>query len=452
MVSSRNRRIGISILSAAVLACAAIGLHDLAIGKAREDPFMTLGPASEVIVVVLLGFLVLLACRHLVMLGLAAHDHWTQRARAAPAGSAAAPVPFVSIIVPAFNEAPMIRNVLESLLAIEYARFEVIVVDDGSTDQTFLRALPFQRRRPDVEYRVLAKGNGGKFDALNHGIARARGEIILCIDGDSILQPDALRHFLPHFEDPRVGAVAGNVRVANRGTVWSALQALEYVIGLGLIKRAQSAARVVTIVPGPVGAFRKTALSQVNGYDGDTFAEDFDLTVKLLSAGWHVLYEPRAVALTEAPERTLELFRQRYRWTRGSLQVLLKRKHGLLTPFRSPLRFIGLWYLAFEYLAWPALHVAAQVLFVAGGLVLGVHELMIFWWLQLIVLECAVATFCVAVEDEHPALIAISPLFRVFYLVVLDVARLFATVEEFAHVRMSWDKVSRLGRFTLSNG
>jgi poly-beta-1,6-N-acetyl-D-glucosamine synthase len=451
MVSSRARRIGASLLFAAALGCAAVSLHRLAIGKAREDPFMTLGPASEVIVLVLLGFLLLLACRHLVMLGLAAHDHWTQRSRAAAASAGPVPAPFVSIIVPAFNEAPMIRNVLESLLALEYARFEVIVVDDGSSDQTYLRALPFQRRRPEIEYRVLTKSNGGKFDALNHGISRARGEIVVCIDGDSILQPDALRHFVAHFEDPRVGAVAGNVRVANRGTVWSALQALEYVIGLGLIKRAQSAARVVTIVPGPLGAFRKRALAQVRGYDGDTFAEDFDLTVKLLSAGWHVLYEPRAIALTEAPERTLDLLRQRYRWTRGSLQVLLKRKRGLVEP-RAPLRFIALWYLTFEYLAWPALHVAAQVLFVAGGLLLGVHELMIFWWLQLIVLESAIAAFCVAVEDEHPGLIALSPLFRVFYLVLLDLARLLASIEEFTQVTMSWDKLSRLGRFTLSNG
>src|SRR5439155_23379323 len=269
---------------------------------------------------------------------------------------------------------------------------------------------------------------------------------------DSILQPDALRHLVGHFDDPSIGAVAGNVRVANRGTLWSSLQALEYVVGLGLVKRAQSAARVVTIVPGPLGAFRKCALSQVHGYDGDTFAEDFDLTLKLLGAGWHAVYEPRAVVLTEAPECTLELLKQRYRWTRGSLQVLLKRKWGLLTPRREPLRFLGLWYLMFENLAWPLIHVLAQVLFVAGGLLLGVHELMIFWWLQLMVLECAVAAFCVAVEDEQPSLIAVSPLFRVFYLVVLDVARLFATAEEFARVGMSWDKVTRLGKFDPSKG
>jgi len=98
--------------------------------------------------------------------------------------------------------------VLESLLQVRYSRFEVVVVDDGSSDQTFLRALPFGRRA-EVEFRVLTKANGGKFDALNHGIAHARGEIVVCIDGDSLLDPDALRHCVAHFEDPKVGAVAG---------------------------------------------------------------------------------------------------------------------------------------------------------------------------------------------------------------------------------------------------
>jgi len=181
--------------------------------------------------------------------------------------------------------------------------------------------------------RVLVKANGGKFDALNHGIAHARGEIVVCIDGDSIIERDALRYLVAHFDDPSVGAVAGNVRVANRATIWSGLQALEYVVGLGLAKRAQSAGGAVTIVPGPAGAFRKTALAEVNAYDGDTFAEDFDLTMKLLEAGWHVVYEPRAIVLTEAPERTLDLLRQRYRWTRGSLQVLPRAAH---LPGRMP--------------------------------------------------------------------------------------------------------------------
>jgi len=434
-----------SIAFAGVLGATAVAIHAAAMEVADQAALQALGPTSRVIVIVLLVVLVLLACRHLVMLSLAAFDHWSHR----DAAAAPVPLPFVSIIVPAFNEAPMIAQVLESLLQVRYSRFEVVVVDDGSSDQTFLRALPFGRRA-EVEFRVLTKANGGKFDALNHGIAHARGEIVVCIDGDSLLDPDALRHCVAHFEDPKVGAVAGNVRVANRGTAWSALQALEYVVGYGLAKRAQSAARTVTIVPGPLGAFRKSALSQVNGYDGDTFAEDFDLTMKLLGAGWHIVYEPRAVVLTEAPERTLDLLRQRYRWTRGSLQVLRKRAAALLRPRRAPLACAGLWYLTLEYFALPVLHVTAQVLFVVGGLALGAHEVVIYWWLQLVLLECAVVAFCVAVERERLWLVALGPLFRVCYVIVLDVARLFAAFEELGGARMSLDKLARLGSFKSS--
>jgi biofilm PGA synthesis N-glycosyltransferase PgaC len=443
-------RFAAGIVSTAALGTAAIAMHSIALSAALQaQTFAALGSGSKGIVVVLLAILLLLGCRHLVMLGLAAWDLWTHCA--APAGAAASRLPFVSIIVPAFNEGPMIAQVLESLFLVRYPRFEVIVVDDGSSDQTFLRALPFRRRR-GVEYRVLTKSNGGKFDALNHGIAHARGEIVVCIDGDSLLHPDAVRHCVAHFEDARIGAVAGNVRVANRGTAWSVLQALEYAVGYGLAKRAQSAARAVSIVPGPLGAFRKSALSQAGGYDGDSFAEDFDLTMKLLGAGWHIVYEPRALVFTEAPERTLELLRQRYRWTRGSLQVLRKRARWLKTPRRDPLRFAGVCYVGLECLALPSLHVAAQALFVIGGLWLDAHQLIIYWWLQLILLECAVVAFCVAVEDENPCFVVLTPVFRSFYMVVLDVARLLATLEEFKGVAMGWDKIARLGSFRPAVG
>ena len=434
-------------LAAALLGAAALAVHQLAHHLLRHEGAAVLGPVSKGIVIALFAFLVLLACRHLCLLALAAWDHFrhTSEEDVRLEGR----LPAVSIIVPAYNEAAMIASVLESLLAIDYPNFEIVVVDDGSSDRTYLRALPFERRRADVECRVLTKPNGGKFDALNHGIAHARGEFVVCIDGDSLLDPLALRRCMARFADPRVGAVAGNVRVANRGTPWSALQALEYIAGYGLAKRAQSAAGVVTIVPGPLGAFRKSALETVGGYDGDSYAEDFDLTIKLLGAGWHVVYEPRAIVFTEAPERTLELLRQRYRWTRGSLQALGKRRHRLFSPRHSPLRCAAMWYLGGEHLALPALHIGAQLLFVIGGLLFDIHAVLVCWWLQLIVLECAVLTFCVAIEDESPWLIALSPLFRAVYMVVLDAARLLAAAEEFAAVRMSWDKVARLGKLRV---
>lgn len=439
------KRVAALLLLCAAMMAAAIGAHHFAVIEVHGDSPVE-GTVAGVIVAVMFVFLLLLGARYLLYLALAAYAQSRPAPRPWSPAEAQAPAPFVSIIVPAFNEAPMIRGVLESLLAIDYPNCEVIVVDDGSSDQTFLRALAYQRRREDIEIRVLAKANGGKSDALNHGIAHARGEIVVCIDGDSILHRDAIKHLVMHFDDPDIGAVAGNVRVVNRATVWSGLQALEYVIGLGLLKRAQSAAGAVTIVPGPIGAFRKTALAEANGYDGDTFAEDFDLTLKLLGAGWHVVYEPRAVVFTEAPERTLDLLRQRYRWTRGSLQALAKRKRGFLTPASGPLRCVALWYLAFEALGLPALHVGAQALFVFGGFFLGMHEVLLYWWLQLLLLDCATAVYCVCVEEESAPLALLAPLFRIFYLIVLDVARLFAAWDEFARVGMSWDKLARLGR------
>lgn len=437
-----------TLLLCGLIGAAAVSMHSMASAAAlHAQDFAVLGTASKVLMVGLLCLLVLLGCRHLVMLGLAAWDRWLQCARSR---DPAPPVlPFVSIIVPAFNEGAMIADVLGSLRLVRYPHFEVIVVDDGSSDRTFLHALPF-RGQPGVDYRVLTKPNGGKFDALNHGIAHARGEVIVCIDGDSLLDPDALRHCAAHFEDPRVGAVAGNVRVANRNGAWSMLQALEYVVGYGLAKRAQSAAGAVLIVPGPLGAFRKRALVQVCGYEGDSFAEDFDITMTLLGAGWHIVYEPRAVVVTEAPERTLDLLRQRYRWTRGSLQVLRKRARWLARPLHAPLRFLGVGFIALECVALPALHVAAQVLFVAGGLWLGAHALLVHWWLQLVLLDCAVIAFCVVVEEENPWLVLLAPLYRSFYMLFLDVARLLATFEELTGVAMSWDKIARLGRLKAS--
>ena len=132
-----------------------------------------------------------------------------------------------------------------------------------------------------------------------------------------------------HFADPRVGAVAGNVKVVNRDNAWTRLQALEYIEGLNMPRRAQGFLRVVNIIPGPIGIFRRDVLVSVGGYDTDTFAEDADVTLKILTRGWHIAYEERAIAWTEAPESAQQLITQRYRWTRGILQALRKRASSL---------------------------------------------------------------------------------------------------------------------------
>ena len=255
--------------------------------------------------------------------------------------------PLISLVVPAYNEGPVIEAAIGSLLVLDYPNYEVLVVDDGSTDDTYDKALAAARASRFVPVRVITKKNGGKADALNSGMMHARGEFILNMDGDTKLSPNTLRACIRHFDDPRIGAVAGNVKVYNRENIWTRVQALEYIEGLAMARKAQSFMRSVNIIPGPLGVFRKSVLQEVGGYDQDTFAEDCDLTLKLLMRGWHIAYEPSAVALVETPSRLLDLLKQRYRWTRGILQATRKHRWALWSPGKAGINCFILWYMLF---------------------------------------------------------------------------------------------------------
>src|SRR5688572_20784945 len=204
-------------------------------------------------VALVLAFLIILVVRYILLLWLGYLHHIESRGAAEQLTSA----PPVTIIVPVYNEEAVIEAALHSLLALDYPAFDILVVDDGSTDRTFELARSMEGRRAGVTLRVVHKRNGGKASALNAGIAMARTPFVLCMDGDSRLTPDTLRHAMRHFADPRVGAVAGNVKVVNRNNMWTRLQALEYIEGLNMPRRAQGFLRVVNIIPGPIGIFRR---------------------------------------------------------------------------------------------------------------------------------------------------------------------------------------------------
>ncbi|HRN87150.1 glycosyltransferase [Hyphomicrobium sp.] len=228
----------------------------------------------------------------------------------------------IAIIVPAYNEAEVITDCIASLLKCEGNVSEIIVVDDGSTDNTYDVALDAYGQHPRVK--VYRKSNGGKATALNFGIEIARSDIIIAIDADTRLDSRAVSLLSRHFVDPKLGAVAGAVEVGNAKKLITRFQAIEYVVSQNLDRRALEVANGIIVVPGAIGAWRRDAVRQVGGYEEDTLAEDADLTLKLQRAGWHILYEPAAFARTEAPQ-TLGLFlRQRFRWMFGMLQVAFK--------------------------------------------------------------------------------------------------------------------------------
>jgi poly-beta-1,6-N-acetyl-D-glucosamine synthase len=387
--------------------------------------------------------LIFLTLRFVMMMTMTIYDYWANQ-RNQPT-VAVDDLPFVSVIMPVYNEAAMIGPALQSLINLDYPAFEILVVDDGSKDSSYTRARVMSLGETQVSVRVLSKPNGGKSDALNFGLSKAHGDIVLCVDGDSVMDPQALRLMARHFLDPNIAAVAGCVRVINDKTLWSAMQALEYIAGYGLLKRAQNAGHAVSVVPGPIGAFRKVAVAQAGGYGHDTFAEDYDLTLKLLGAGWQVKYEPQAIVHTEAPEALNDLLKQRYRWTRGALQVARKRHYALFN-LRRPLATLGVWYLWLDNLLWPTLNIASLLTFIFAGTFLGLHELMVFWWAQVLVLDVAIMTFCVAIESERLRLIAWSLPYRFLYQTVMDVVRLIAMIEEFMGLKMNWGQIKRLGR------
>ncbi|MEW6654522.1 MAG: glycosyltransferase family 2 protein, partial [Bacteroidota bacterium] len=213
--------------------------------------------------------------------------------------------PFVSIIVPVYNEGKVLKESIDSLLELNYSNYEIIIVNDGSSDDTAAVAealVGYQKGVSGlVKISLINKPNGGKAKALNAGIQYSEAQFVLCMDGDSQLSENTLKMAVRHFIDPAVGAVAGNVKVQNRNRILTDLQALEYLEGLNMARSAQGFLQMVNIIPGPIGIFRKAAFRDAGFYSSDTFAEDADVTLKILAAGWKIIYEPNAIAFTEAP-------------------------------------------------------------------------------------------------------------------------------------------------------
>lgn len=239
-----------------------------------------------------------------------------------------APPMRVSIVVPAYNEEHLIVRTIETLLTSRGVLFEIIVVDDGSTDHTADRVRQHFADEPRV--RLLAQANAGKAEALNAGIRVAREAIIVALDADTLFTADTVARLAAHFVNPGVGAVAGNAKVGNRINLLTRWQALEYVTAQNLDRRAFELLNCITVVPGAVGAWRRTAIEAAGGFLGDTLAEDADLTMRIVRHGYRIVYEQNAVAYTEAPQTIGEFVKQRFRWMYGTLQACWKHRHILL--------------------------------------------------------------------------------------------------------------------------
>ncbi|RJT25350.1 glycosyltransferase [Chakrabartia godavariana] len=266
---------------------------------------------------------------------------WTGRPNAAtPAPPPIDPDRFVSVLIPAFNEAKVIGTSVARVLASRNVRLEVIVIDDGSSDGTGDVVTKAFGDHPQV--RLLSLPNGGKAAALNHALRIAQGEIIVALDADTQFEPETIARLARWFAEAEVGAVAGNAMVGNQVNLVTRWQGVEYITAQNLERRALERFDAVTVVPGAVGAWRRAALDDVGGYPVDTLAEDQDLTIAIQRRGWRIALDTEAVAWTEAPESFGALAKQRFRWAFGTLQCLWKHRSVFRTGQPIGLAWIGL--------------------------------------------------------------------------------------------------------------
>ncbi|OZI51970.1 poly-beta-1,6-N-acetyl-D-glucosamine synthase [Bordetella genomosp. 5] len=237
--------------------------------------------------------------------------------------------PLVSILVPCFNESDHARDTLRAALAQRYPHIEVIAINDGSSDDT--GAILDELVLEDDRLRVIhLAANQGKAMALRIGALAAHSEYLVCIDGDAILDPDAVVHLVrPLVLHPRVGAVTGNPRVRTRSTLVGRIQVGEFSSIIGLIKRTQRVYGQVFTVSGVVAAFRRTALDRVGYWSLDMITEDIDISWKLQRDHWSVFYEPRGLCWILMPETLRGLWKQRLRWAQGGAEVFLKNMTGI---------------------------------------------------------------------------------------------------------------------------
>ena len=273
--------------------------------------------------------------------------------------------PRVAVLIPAYNEEMVIARTVRSVLMSNYKNIRIIVIDDGSTDETYKIATgTYAKEIAEGRVTVLTKPNGGKAEALNYALQQTNEEIYVGIDADGVIAHDAISRLVCHFANPHIGAVAGNAKVGNRVNLWTRWQALEYITSQNFERRALDLFDVVMVVPGAIGAWRTAAVKAGGGYHPDTVAEDADLTMNLLEQGYAVIYEDQALAFTEAPVTANGLARQRFRWSFGILQAVFKHRGAIRN--RRAMGLFALPNIVVFQIVLPLVSPLIDLMFVAG--------------------------------------------------------------------------------------
>ena len=348
--------------------------------------------------------------------------------------------PSASILVPAFNEAVGIERAVRSFAASDHPDFEVLVIDDGSTDGT--PELVERLGLPAV--RVIRQANAGKPAALNRGLAAARNDVIVMVDADTVFERQSLRRVIAPLSAPEVGAVSGNTKVGNRRGLLGRWQHIEYVMGFNLDRRLYDVLRCMPTVPGAIGAFRREALRDVGGLSSDTLAEDTDLTLAIGRAGWLVVYAEEAIAWTEAPPTLNALWRQRYRWSYGTMQALWKHRAAVRRPGEGRIGRRAIPYMVLFQVLLPMLAPLIDV-FALYGIVFLDPVPVIGYWVAFNLIQLALAAYAFRLDHEPLRPLWAMPLQQFVYRQLMYLVVIESVISAVQGKRLAWQHIERRG-------
>jgi cellulose synthase/poly-beta-1,6-N-acetylglucosamine synthase-like glycosyltransferase/peptidoglycan/xylan/chitin deacetylase (PgdA/CDA1 family)/spore germination protein YaaH len=340
---------------------------------------------------------IFLAIGRIILIGILAIRQYQESKKTQLAIAGHTPQPPVSIIVPGYNEEVTAVKTIESLLKTVYPEFEIIFVDDGSKDKTYEIVNNAYGNHPLVK--ILTKTNGGKASALNMGIAQAKNDFVICIDADTQLKDDAVHYLMACFTDDEIGAVAGTVKVGNENNMITRLQSVEYITAQNMDRRAFDLINSITVVPGAIGAFRRSAINDAGGFTYDTLAEDCDLTMRILKQGYIVKNCAEAIAYTEAPETLDVLLKQRFRWSFGVIQSFWKNRSALFNRKYKFFGMIGMPNILLFQIILPLFSPLADLMMIFG-LMGGKPGKILFYYVVFILIDFIVGMIAFRMERE----------------------------------------------------
>ncbi|SFB02037.1 MULTISPECIES: polysaccharide deacetylase family protein [unclassified Bacillus (in: firmicutes)] len=353
--------------------------------------------------------------------------------------------PFVSVVIAAYNEEKVICKTVNSILSSDYPDFEILIIDDGSKDDTAGVVQETYVNHPFI--RLIKKQNEGKSSAVNLGFKEAMGEIVVALDADTLIAENAISLLVNHFKNENVAAVSGNVKVGNKGNLLTNWQHIEYVTGFNLERRAFAALNCITVVPGAIGAWRKSDVEEVGYFNEDTLAEDTDITLTLLRNGKKIEFEEKAYAFTEVPEDIKSLAKQRYRWVYGTLQCLWKHREALFNKKHHSLGYFALpnmW--LFQYI-YQTISPIADILFIMA--LFTTHpEKAAIGFILFYMLDFFTSLYAFRLEKESPKPLISLFLQRILYKQLMTYVVIKSIFSAIMGVTVGWNKLKRKGNVT----